>query len=373
MPALPFYHDALLLVGDAASQLRDPALSLMPVLLPRGRLGDVAFKLNANPISIAASRFLSAATAHNQSRAPMPSTATLSLKDALLAVAIMAVWGSNFSVIRVGLDEMPPLLFACLRFTFAVIPAIFFLKRPNVPWRKFIEYGLLMGVVMFGLLFIAMRGHITPGLASLLAQTQVFFTIAMAVVVSGERVRLFQFVAVLLAASGIAVIVGHTDGSTSPLGLALVIAAAVGWAGANMVTRSLPGINMVSFIVWSALFSAIPLFGLSLIFEGWPAIRDALTTASWETWAAVAYQSFGNTLFGFAMWGWLLSRYPAATVAPLSLLVPVFGMGIAFAWLGEPLPGWKIAAAALVLSGLALNILWPRFAAIRGARNPPAA
>lgn len=298
---------------------------------------------------------------------------TLTLKDALLAVAIMAVWGSNFSVIRVGLDHMPPLLFACLRFTFAVIPAIFFLKRPDVPWRKFAEYGVLMGVVMFGLLFLAMRGHITPGLASLLAQTQVFFTIAMAVVISGERVRPFQIIAVLLAAAGIAVIVSHTDGSTTPLGLALVICAAVGWAGANIVTRSLPGINMVAFIVWSALFSAPPLFALSLAFEGWPVIRDALTNASWQTWSAIAYQSFANTLFGFAMWGLLLSRYPAATVAPLSLLVPIFGMGIAFAWLGEPLPMWKIGAAGLVLAGLALNILWPRYAAIRGARNPPAA
>lgn len=303
----------------------------------------------------------------------MTTNSTLSLRDALLAVAIMAVWGSNFSVVSVVLHDMPPLLFACLRFTFAVLPAIFFVKRPNVPWSKFAAYGLLIGVGQFGLLFLAMRGHITPGLASLIAQTQVFFTIAMAVLISGERVRPFQAIAVLLAATGVAVIISHTDGSTTPYGLALVIIAAVAWAGANMVTRSLPGINMVAFIIWASLFSAPPLFILSLVFEGWPAIRDGLMNAGWQSWSAVAYQSFGNTLFGFAMWGWLLARYPAATVAPMSLLVPVFGMAIAAAWLGEPLPAWKIVAAGLVMAGLALNILWPRVAAIRGARNAPAA
>lgn len=303
----------------------------------------------------------------------MPSAPALSLRDALLAVAIMAVWGSNFSVVSVVLHDMPPLFFACLRFTFAVFPAIFFLKRPNVPWSKFAAYGLLIGVGQFGLLFLAMRSDITPGLASLIAQTQVFFTIAMAVALSSERVRPFQVFAVLFAATGVAVIVSHTDGSTTPYGLALVITAAVAWAGANMVTRSLPGVNMVSFIVWASLFSAPPLFALSLLVEGWPAIRDGLTNAGWPMWGAVAYQSFGNTLFGFAMWGWLLARYPAATVAPMSLLVPVFGMGIASLWLGEPLPPWKMIAAALVMAGLAVNILWPRVVAIRGARNAPAA
>lgn len=303
----------------------------------------------------------------------MTSAPALSLRDALLAVAIMAVWGSNFSVVSVVLHDMPPLFFACLRFTFAVFPAIFFLKRPKVLWSKFAAYGLLIGVGQFGLLFLAMRSDITPGLASLIAQTQVFFTIAMAVALSGERVRPFQVLAVLLAATGVGVIISHTDGSTTPYGLALVITAAVAWAGANMVTRSLPGVNMVSFIVWASLFSAPPLFALSLLVEGWPAIRDGLSNAGWPMWSAVAYQSFGNTLFGFAMWGWLLARYPAATVAPMSLLVPVFGMGIASLWLGEPLPPWKMIAAALVMAGLAVNILWPRVVAIRGARNAPAA
>jgi O-acetylserine/cysteine efflux transporter len=303
----------------------------------------------------------------------MPTTSTLSLRDALIAVAIMAVWGTNFVVIRLGLDHLPPLFFVALRFTFALLPAVFFLERPAVPWRNLAAYGALIGAGQFGLLFIAMRGHITPGLASLVIQIQVFFTIGLAAYLTGERVRLFQVAALLIAVSGIVVILVHSDATTTPLGLTLVIIAALCWAGGNVVARSTPNVNMLSYVVWASLFSAPPLYALSLVFEGWPAMHDGLMNADAGTWGAVAYQAFANTLFGYAAWGWLLSRYPAATVAPMALLVPVFGMGASTLWLDEPLQRWKLIVAALVMAGLCLNLLWPRFAALRGARHPPVA
>jgi O-acetylserine/cysteine efflux transporter len=303
----------------------------------------------------------------------MVSTPALTLRDALIALAVMAVWGTNFVVIRLGLDHLPPLFFVALRFTFALLPAVLFLKRPAAPWRNLAAYGVLIGAGQFGLLFIAMRGHITPGLASLVIQVQVFFTIGLAIYLTGERVRTFQAAALLLAVAGIVVILAHSDTTTTPLGLALVVMAALGWAGGNVVARATPSVNMLAYVVWASLFSAPPLYALSFVFEGWPAMRDGLVNADAATWAAVAYQAVGNTLFGYAAWGWLLSRYPAATVAPMALLVPVFGMGASTLWLDEPLQGWKLIAAALVMAGLALNLLWPRVAALRGARHPPAA
>ena len=74
-----------------------------------------------------------------------------------------------------------------------------------------------------------------------------------------------------------------------------------------------------------------------------------------------------NTLFGYTMWAWLLTRYPAGTVAPLSLLVPVFGIGASALVLDEPLPLWKISACLLIMAGLAVNLLWrPRKLLISG-------
>jgi len=281
------------------------------------------------------------------------------VSHALLAFAIMAVWGSNFVVMKVALADLPPLLFAGLRFTFALLPAIFFVKRPAVSWLRLAGFGLITGVGQFGLLYMAVDGHISPGLASLVIQTQVFFTIGLSIWLLHERMRGYQWVALLLGVGGIATILLHTDGDATPLGIGLVLGAAFCWAAGNLVAKAGPGTNMLAFIVWSSLFAAPPLLLLSLVTEGWPAIEGGLRAANVATWAAVLWQSFGNNLFGYAAWGWLLTRHPASTVAPTALLVPVFGMGASTLWLGESLPLWKIGAAALVLCGLALNFLWP--------------
>lgn len=277
----------------------------------------------------------------------------------LLALAVVAVWGTNFVVIRVALDDLPPLLFAALRFTFAFLPAALFIRRPDVRWQALAAYGVLIGFGQFGLLYIAMRSDISPGLASLVVQSQVFFTIGLAMYFARERLRPFQIAALLLATAGIGVILAHTDGSTTPLGLVLVLVAAVSWAIGNHVARTSGVSDMLGFVVWSSLFSVPPLIIGSLLFEGPASIGAALARADTATWAAVLWQSVGNTLFGYAAWGWLLARHPAATITPSALLVPVFGMASSAILLNEGLPGWKLLAATLVMGGLAVNILWP--------------
>jgi O-acetylserine/cysteine efflux transporter len=284
---------------------------------------------------------------------------SLSLRHFLLGLGVVAVWGTNFAVIKLALAQMPPLLFATLRFVAVILPAIFLVARPAVPWRNLAAYGLLIGVGQFGLMFIAMNGHISPGLASLVVQTQVFFTIGLAMWLSGERAHPVQGVSLALAAGGIGVILLHTDGSATPLGLVLMLLAALSWAGGNIVSRQAGRVNMLAYVVWSSAFAVPPLVVLTLWQEGWTPVRTALEHANAAAWAAVAWQAVGNSLFGYAAWGWLLARYPAATVTPMALLVPVFGMGASAFWLGESLPGWKLLAAALVMGGLALNLLWP--------------
>ena len=284
---------------------------------------------------------------------------SLSLRHFLLGLGVVAVWGTNFAVIKLALAQMPPLLFATLRFVAVILPAIFLVARPAVPWRNLASYGLLIGVGQFGLMFIAMNGHISPGLASLVVQTQVFFTIGLAMWLSGERAHPVQGVSLALAAGGIGVILLHTDGSATPLGLVLMLLAALSWAGGNIVSRQAGRVNMLAYVVWSSAFAVPPLVVLTLWQEGWTPVRTALEHANAAAWAAVAWQAVGNSLFGYAAWGWLLARYPAATVTPMALLVPVFGMGASAFWLGESLPGWKLLAAALVMGGLALNLLWP--------------
>lgn len=294
---------------------------------------------------------------------------TLPASHALLALAVVAVWGTNFVVIREALQVVPPFTLATLRYVLAFLPAALLLPRPALPWKDLALYGVLIGVGQFALLFLAMRGHITPGLASLVIQSQVFFTIGLAMWRAGERLARHQWLALALAAAGLGLIGTHTDGHTTPWGLLLVLVAAFNWACGNLVARRAAGVNMLAYVVWSSAFAVPPLALLALVVEGPQAIGQALQRAGAFEWGAIAWQAVGNTLFGYAAWGWLLARHPAATVSPWALLVPVFGMGSAAWWLGEPLPPWKLGAAALVLTGLALNLLWPRLRQALRARG----
>ena len=278
-------------------------------------------------------------------------------RHALLALAVVAVWGTNFAVIKSALSHLPPFTFATLRFVFAFLPAAFFLKRPQVPWRNLAAYGILIGVGQFGVLYFAIDGRVSPGLASLVVQSQVFFTIGLAIWLKGERLNLRQGIALVLAAAGLAVILSNVDATTTSVGLGLVLVAALSWALGNMVQRATPEAPSLAFVVWASLFSIPPLLVLALVFEGAPAMVSAVATMTPVVWAELLYQSVGNTLFGYAAWGWLLARHPAAVVSPWALLVPVFGLTASALALGEPLPPWKLAAAALVIGGLALNTL----------------
>ncbi|MCA0176908.1 MAG: EamA family transporter [Proteobacteria bacterium] len=283
----------------------------------------------------------------------------------LLALVVVMIWGSNFVVIRWGLAEFSPMLFAALRFSLSSLPLLAFMARPAVAWWRLAAFGLLIGVGQFGLLFLAMKADISPGLASLVVQTQALFTIALVMWLHREHPRPAQWPAFGLAAAGMGWIGWHAmDTPTgaglngaSLLGLTLVLVAALCWALGNLVARGTGRVSALGFVVWSSLFAVPPLWLLAWFTEGGgPAITQALAHADWVGWAAVAWQAVGNTLFGYGVWSWLLVRHPAATVAPLALLVPLFGMAASAALLGESLPGWKLGAAALVLAGLLLNI-----------------
>jgi len=278
----------------------------------------------------------------------------------LLALSVVFVWGTNFVVIKWALADLPPFLFAALRFIFCIVPWMLFIPRPAVPWRTLAGVGLCIGVGQFGLMYWAMRQDISAGLASLVVQTQVFFTIFLVAAVRGERTPALQKYALVLAAAGYGVVAWRsaTDpaAAVTPLGLALVLAAGLSWAGSNLLVRGVGRVNMLGLMVWSSAFAILPLLAISLALEGPALIAHALPNAGAGAWAAVLWQALGNTLYGFGVWNWLLARHPAATVTPMGLLIPLFGMLASALLLAEPLPAWKLAAACLVMAGLALNV-----------------
>ncbi len=278
----------------------------------------------------------------------------------LLALLVVAIWGFNFVVVKVGLVDVPPLFLTALRFVFAAFPAIFFVKRPAIPWRLFLVFGLVFGVVKFGLLFVGMKAGMPAGLSSIVLQMQVFFTIGFAWMVLGERPLPIQILGAVVAITGIATIGAARWQGAAFLPFALVIAAAAAWGVSNILIKKAGRIDMLAFVVWTSLVPVPPLLALSLVFEGPQAIGAVMAHPSWTAIGAVAYLAVPTTLFGYGVWSFLLSRHPAATVTPLALLVPVVGMGSSALVLGEPFGATEMVGAALVFVGLITNVFGPR-------------
>jgi O-acetylserine/cysteine efflux transporter len=274
-------------------------------------------------------------------------------RHVLLALAVVVVWGVNFVIIEVGLEGFPPLLFSALRFFFAAVPAIFILGKPRVAWRYVIAVGLALGVAKFGLLFIAMDHGVPAGLASLVLQCQVIFTVLFAVLVLRERPRRTQLAGIAIACVGMVLImVDH--GLRAPLGaLLLVIVAGACWGVSNTVTRHAKPQDTLRFMVWVSAVAVLPLTLLSLLTEGASNDLDALRNINLTGVGAIGYLSFMATLFGFGIWGFLLRQYDASTVAPFSLLVPVVGMAAAWVLRGETVGPQQAIAATLIIGGMA--------------------
>ncbi|MCQ2028603.1 EamA family transporter [Stutzerimonas zhaodongensis] len=280
----------------------------------------------------------------------------MSPKDLMLALVVIVVWGMNFVVIRVGLDNIPPMLLGCLRFMLAAFPAILFIKRPQMPLRWLLAYGATISLGQFAFLFSAMKVGMPAGLASLVLQSQAFFTLFFAVLFLGERLRLTNLVGLVIAAGGLLLIGMQGDRSMTLAGFALTICAASMWALGNIVTRKVGKVNLVGLVVWGSLIPPIPFFALSWMLEGPVAIESALRGFSLDSALVLLYLAFGATILGYGLWSRLLSRYPANTVAPFSLLVPVVGLTSAALLLDEHLGFLQGVGAVLVMLGLAVNV-----------------
>ncbi|MER5894166.1 EamA family transporter [Streptomyces sp. NPDC001876] len=290
-----------------------------------------------------------------------------------LAALVAAVWGVNFVVIEVGLAHFPPLLFSALRFLVAALPAVFLVGRPTVAWKWIISVGLVLGVAKFGLLFIGMDRGMPAGLSSLVLQVQAVFTALFAALALGERPGRVRTLGMGVALAGIGVAAVDEGAGGPVLAFVLVVAAAACWGVSNVLTRKAAPSDSLNFMVWVSTVPVLPLLGLSLLIEGPGRDAEALAALDWSGVGIIVYVAWITTVFGFGAWGFLLRHHPASSVAPFTLLVPVFGMSSAALFLGEAVSPLRWCAAALLVGGVALTSLaGRRTAAPRATEAQPA-
>ncbi|TWC13321.1 O-acetylserine/cysteine efflux transporter [Pseudomonas sp. SJZ085] len=277
-----------------------------------------------------------------------------------LAVLITAIWGINFSVIKLGLATVDPFILAGIRFSLCALPAIFFIRRPDVPWRYLIGYGLVFGIGLWGVVNLGIKAGLSAGIASLILQFSAFFTLLLGGWVFKEALTRFQMLGMLIALGGLSCIIMISDGSVSLLGVFLVLVGAASWSVANIINKKARTRDVFGFLVWSSAFAPIPLFALDYAINGNTGYSSFIQQVDTTAVLSILFQVYPNTLFAYWIWNSLLKTYPVSTVAPLSLLVPIFGMlGSVFVF-HESVPFNKVLAVVLIVLGLAVGLYGQR-------------
>jgi O-acetylserine/cysteine efflux transporter len=277
-------------------------------------------------------------------------------KDLFLALLVTAIWGANFSVIKLGLASVDPFILAGLRFTLCALPAVFLVRRPKVSVGYLASYGLLFGVGLWGVVNLGIQAGLSAGIASLLLQFSAFFTILLGSFVFKESISKYQYIGIVVALFGLVSIITITDGSATLLGVVLVIVGALSWSAANIIIKQSGTTDVLAFLIWSSLFSPIPLFAIAFLQHGALGYVETFSRFNWTAIFSILFQVGPTTLFGYWIWNVLLKKYPVSAVAPLSLLVPIFGMFGSMLIFGEHIGLAKVLATAFIVLGLAIGL-----------------
>ncbi|QZO12139.1 EamA family transporter [Pseudoalteromonas piscicida] len=287
----------------------------------------------------------------------------MNVKSISLALIVVIIWGLNFSVIKFGLAELPPILFSGLRFLVVAIPAVFFIPFPKTSVWNVLGVGLFLGVLKFSLLFIAMESNASAGIASLLLQAQVIFTILLSVLLLKETMERFQVVGISIATFGFSLFFINSSGSTTILGAVFILFAALFWSFSNLIMKRLQDVNLLHFIVWVSLVPPLPLFTLSYFIETDAPLTLLLNTTT-QSWLSIAYVGYISTLIAFAVWGWLLKNHKAAAVTPFALLIPIVGIVGSALLLNEQLMLMEAIGGGFILCGLTISVTGARISKI---------
>ncbi|WP_280563236.1 EamA family transporter [Chromohalobacter sp. 48-RD10] len=272
------------------------------------------------------------------------------LRDLLLGLLVIVIWAFNIIVIKVGVDDMPPLMLMTLRFMLVAALVVPFTRitRRQLPWL--LVLSVTFGGLHFPLLFLGL-GQAEAGTGALLVQMGTPFATLLAAVFFKEHLDLRRLLGLLLAFAGAVVLAGGPALPNVTATLTL-LTSALAWAVSTLIIKRAPAISPLTLAGWIALF-AIPQVALaSWLFE--TQHMQALRHAGWIGWGAVFYTAVMSSIIAYGLWYSLLRRHPVNRVVPLTLLMPVIAVFLGVWLLGDDLDSHKLLGGALVIAGLAV-------------------
>ncbi|MBY7770332.1 EamA family transporter [Vibrio fluvialis] len=280
-------------------------------------------------------------------------------RDLLLIISVMAIWGFNFSMIKLGVSEMDPLLIAAARFFCATFPIIFFVRKPNVQWRYLMAYGLVFGTGIWGMASCSITFGLSSGMASVLLQTDVLTTVLVGVLLYKEVISARMAAGIVVSVVGLVVSIIYTNGNVTLAGVVFIMISAICWPLAGVIVRKSGTRSAFAFNIWGMLFAPLPLVALSVVMNGWDVLSNTYQQWNSNAWISVLFQAYPTTVFGYWVWNKMVLKYPMSQLAPMTLLVSVFALLSGYAIYDEQLSLAQWVSCSTFLLGIGL-VLYPQ-------------
>ncbi|EKO3917719.1 EamA family transporter [Vibrio fluvialis] len=280
-------------------------------------------------------------------------------RDLLLIISVMAIWGFNFSMIKLGVSEMDPLLIAAARFFCATFPIIFFVRKPNVQWRYLMAYGLVFGTGIWGMASCSITFGLSSGMASVLLQTDVLTTVLVGVLLYKEVISARMAAGIVVSVVGLVVSIIYTNGNVTLAGVVFIMISAICWPLAGVIVRKSGTRSAFAFNIWGMLFAPLPLVALSVGMNGWDVLSTTYQQWNSNAWISVLFQAYPTTVFGYWVWNKMVLKYPMSQLAPMTLLVSVFALLSGYAIYDEQLSLAQWVSCSTFLLGIGL-VLYPQ-------------
>lgn len=275
----------------------------------------------------------------------------------LFAVILLVVlWGVTWSTIKVGLRDMPPMLFAGFRTLIGGLVLVLVALRHvdrfqwKSSWRVYIISCLLNVVLFFGLQTMGLY-YLPSGLLSVLVYFEPILVGLLASWWLGERLTAFKLTGLVLGFLGIAAVSLHSlDGATSTIGIVLGLAAAISWAVGTVYLKRVQG---QSDVLWTVAVQ-FTLGGILLLLVGFT--REPIDAIHVNTTLLLSllYSAVGGVSLSWFLWLRLVQAGAVSTVSAYVFFVPLLSVAIGIVFLHEAMSGWLFAGLALVVASIYL-------------------
>ena len=275
----------------------------------------------------------------------------------MMAILVPFIWGSGFVVAKGAITDFPPILLMAFRFLVTSLVLVWFVKPPIGSLRALFLIAIVASAIQYSLTFTGLKG-LDAGFAALIVQLEVPFLVILGVVLLGEKPSIKKWIGIIIAFSGVGLLVGKVEFGNAWLSVLLVVLGALTWAIGQILVRKLKNIDGLTTTAWVAIFATPQLFVMSLVFESEHV--NLVMNANTSVWWAVLYLGLVMTALGYYFWYTLIRTYRVEKVAPFLLLLPVFSLAGGVIFLGEALSFMKVIGGSVVILGVAFVSLEKR-------------